>query len=127
MSESPAEFYWMTALKPGQEAPPSDSFGKSAESARCGYLSPLPGEKGMFFIVPIGPCVTIVRSVQLDADGFHAVTPTSLDSTSAAVTGRKRADGVYTVTVDDEKTPYRFAMRLATTSELERLRLSEPK
>jgi hypothetical protein len=120
--DSVTGFYWMTALKPDQEAPPPDSFGQSPESSRFCRLSPLSEQTGMFFIIPINPCISVFRSIQIVEEGFQSAAATPQGNTTATVTGRRRDDGVYTVTIVDGKDTLRFAIRLATAAELERLR-----
>jgi hypothetical protein len=117
--------YWMTALKPDQQAPPHASFGQPPESMALCQISTLPEQKGMFFIIPIHPCYSLIRSIQIDEDGFHSIAATPQDNCTATITGRKRDDGVYTVKIVQEKDTLRFAIRLATTADQGRLRQPE--
>jgi hypothetical protein len=108
--------YWLTFLRKDQEAPPPDRFGKSPGKWGACYLTTVPGEDGLFFIIP-HPCNTIVQSVSVDANGFKSQ-PKPGDAHPILLTGQKRKDGVYTVVMDDGERVTRLAMRQVTEAEL---------
>ncbi len=109
-NDAVAGVYWMTALKPDQEAPPRDSFGQSPQTRAVCHLSLLPEQGGMLFIIPVSPCVSIFRSIQIDDEGFHSIVATTHDNTTFKLTALRRDDGVYTVTIEDQKETSRFAI-----------------